>query len=68
MTTKEEVEAMSFKKMTKHLIIALACCCVDVYLSSTAWASIALWAIAAASLMAVGFVAGIVRATKEFTK
>lgn len=67
-TTKEEVQAIAFNRMAKHLIIALLCFCGDAYLSSTPWVSVAIWALASVSLMTVGYVAGVYRTAKEFAK
>lgn len=68
MTTKEEVQAIAFNRMAKHLIIALLCFCGDAYLSTMPWVSVAIWALASVSLMTVGYVGGVYRMADKLSK
>lgn len=68
MTTKEEVKAIAYPRIVNHTIVAIICFCVNTYISSMPWASVALCIVGSVCLLAAGYLCGIVRTAEELTK
>lgn len=67
MTTEEEVKRTASTRILQHTAGSIVCFCVDVYLSSTPWASVFLWLIGASCYVTIGYLTGVIRMAEKIT-
>jgi ElaB/YqjD/DUF883 family membrane-anchored ribosome-binding protein len=67
MTDEQYVKQTAHTRILQHTAGAVVCFCVDAYLSSTPWASVALWAIGASCFVTIGYLTGVLRMAEKLS-